>query len=139
MASQKKVLHTKIPHQITDAQEKFEALFQDVHKFIDGKAGLRKEDKTISWEILLKENYLHYHIVSSDPVIPVLKSLLFGTFKEIEITEGPLDRQINFQKALLTEFKLNRSNFFPIKTRFSGGNDPVVTISAVLSKFEHFN
>jgi len=135
----KTALLIKAPRVVDDSFEKFTSFFSDLHKFVKDQKGLSKAEKTVSLEISLKENYLHYYIILNTTLAPIVKSLLFSQFPETEILERSdidIDKNIN---TVYAEYRLRRSNYFPLKNTFTPEDDPYLTLSAVLSKLEHFN
>lgn len=131
-------LHIKSPKVVENSFEKFSAFFLDLHKFVKDRKELSKAEKTISFELILKENYFHYRIVLVSELVPVVKSLFYSQFSEAEITEIELEK-LEHVNMVGTEYALKNSNFFPLKTGFTSEEDPYLNLSAVLSKLEHFN
>lgn len=133
----KSTLLIKAPKSISGSLDKFASFFEDLHKFVKDRKDLTTDEKTISFEVLLQENYFHYQIVVSPKILSIVKSILYSRFKDIEITEESikLPEKVNF---MTTEFKLKRHNLFPLKTNFSQNEDPYVVLSAILSKLNHF-
>ncbi len=133
----KKVLLVKVPKLIDNSVSKFTAFFDDLHKFIKSQSQLTDEEKTVGLELLFKENYFHYRIIASVKIVSVISSLIYSKFSDAEIIEE--NGIVKFPKTLIADFSLKRSNFFPIKTAFTPNNDPYITLSAILSKLEHFS
>lgn len=136
--SEKIVLLVKAPKVVSNSVSKFESLFGDLHKFFEDQQGLSTIEKTISLEVELKENYFHYRLILSPKIAQVVKSLIYSQFQEVEIIDQD-SAEMTEGRRIVAEFTLKRSNLFPLKTDFSSEDDPYITISAVLSKFEHFN
>src|SRR5581483_2497405 len=129
----------KTPKTVLDSHSKFTAFFEDLHKFFEDEKKLKAEDKIISLELILKENYFHYRIVLSPQIASVVKALLFSYFQEAEIIEAAIEDPIDPQKTVASELKLKYSNYFPILTHFNPESDPYIVLSAILSKLNRFH
>lgn len=134
---EKKTLLIKVPKSIENSSEKFISFFDDLHKFIKSQSQLSTSEKVISCEVLFQENYFHYRLIVSRSIISVISSLLYSKFKDVEIIEE--EQKDNYRQVKIAEFKLLRSNFFPLQTIFSNIKDPYIIMSAILSKLEHFS
>ncbi|OGH19764.1 MAG: hypothetical protein A3D74_02380 [Candidatus Levybacteria bacterium RIFCSPHIGHO2_02_FULL_37_13] len=135
---EKTVLIIKTPKAVENSFEKFKAFFTDLHKFVKDKRELNKIEKTVSFELILKENYLHYRIVLNTALVPIVKSLFYAQFPETEVIETEME-DVRSGNSVYLEYGLKRSNYFPLKTGFSEEADPYLMLAAVSSKLEHFN
>lgn len=134
----KTVLLIKTPKVVENSFEKFTAFFIDLHKFVKDKRELSKAEKTVSFELILKENYLHYRIILHSALVPIVKSLFYAQFPQTEILETEME-DVKSQNVIYSEYVLKRSNYFPLKSEFSEEGDPYLMFAAVSSKLEHFN
>ncbi len=135
----KTALIIKTPKLVQDSHGKFIAFFEDLHKFFEDEKKLKAEDKVISLELILKENYFHYRIILSPHISSVVKALLFSYFQETEILETGVEDLIDPAHTVASEFSLKYSNYFPILTGFDEANDPYILLSAILSKLNRFH
>ncbi len=132
------VLLIKAPKVIQNSQENFAAFFQDFHKFVQAQA-TGENEQVVSFEVVLKEQYFHYRIVAPSALLSVIESLLYTRFKDIEIVTTQDDGYPEATASSVVEYRLKRSNFFPLKTNFSPSDDPYLVFAALVSKLEHFN
>ncbi|MEK7517668.1 MAG: type IV secretion system DNA-binding domain-containing protein [Patescibacteria group bacterium] len=128
----------KAPRVVNESIVKFESFFFDLHKFLRDRRDLDSYEKTISFELVLRENYFHYRVILSPKISQVVQSLIYTQFQEVEIIEEESLEEVGGKSAIV-EFQLKRSNLFPLRTDFSYEEDPYLTMSAILSKLEHFN
>ncbi len=136
----KTALMVKVPKEVENSYEKFTSFFNDLHKFIKDRKELSHSQKTISIELVLRENYLHYFIILEPILAHVVKSLLFTRFPDTEIMDlAPPELPKTNTARRYKEYKLKHSNYLPLRMGFTYQNDPYLTLSAVLSKLEHFN
>ncbi len=140
-ANQKKtVILLKLPKSVEDTFENFTSFFSELHKFLRFNKNLSSSQKIISLELVLKENYFHYYIISDPILAQVVKNLFFTRFPEAEVLELPHPESAPKDvKTLYKEYTLKHSNYLPIRTGFTSDNDPYLALSAVLAKLEHFN
>lgn len=135
---EKTVLIIKTPKAVENSFEKFTSFFIDLHKFVKDKRELSRAEKTVSFELILKENYLHYRIVLHPVLVPIVKSLFYAQFPLTEVLETEME-DVKSENSVYLEYGLKRSNYFPIKTGFSEEADPYLMLAAVSSKLEHFS
>ncbi len=124
-----KSLLIKSPKLIDESLEKFHSFFKDLHKFAK---------EVISFELILQKNYFFYQIVAPPSILPLIKSLVYTDFKDAEIIEKTTIEPFHTKHQIIAEFGLKRYNLFPIKTKFTSRNDPYLSLSAILSKLDHF-
>lgn len=135
----KTALLIKVPKVTEDSLSSFQSFFNDLYKFVESRKDLGAREQTIAFELVLKEGYFFYRIIISKKLVETIKSLLYAKFKDIEVIENqPVENLIN-KKINIYEFGLKRSNFFPLKTQFTAKDSPYVTLSAILSKLDHFS
>jgi len=131
---EKRVLILKAPRTVSDSIAKFSTFFNDLHKILSSRSNLSPSEKKVSLKVILKENYVEYQISISDTSISFVESLLKTNFPGIDIQskkrfETKSDKKIH---KVFHSYKLKRSNYLPLKTKFSEGNDPYYVISSIL-------
>ncbi|NMB56787.1 type IV secretion system DNA-binding domain-containing protein [Candidatus Beckwithbacteria bacterium] len=131
------ILKIKIPHSISNSLEIFNSFFSDLHKLLKASKNFGANDKTISLEICLEQNYFQYQIVTTNKSSKIIKPLLYTKFPNLEIFQSNLPEE-TFSAPILKEYMLERSQYFPLKTTFNELNDPYLVLATILSKLEHF-
>lgn len=137
--SQKVALHIKPPQSISDTPSAMTTLLTDMHKLVQTKSGLTSSDHTISLEVVLLENFIHFYLIAHKDLISIIKPLIFTNYKDAEVTlERPISLNSN-EPVHLTSYTLERSKYFPLKTTFPPTEDPYMVLATLISKMEHFS
>ncbi|OGV97139.1 hypothetical protein A2W24_00335 [Microgenomates group bacterium RBG_16_45_19] len=138
MIQPKQVLRLKAPLDLENSVAIFTAFFEDLHKLAKTRLNPHQPTDTISCEVWLQENYFSFQIVAPQPLAAVITPLIYTKFNRVEITQAAVEIKVHGQKQVFTEFTLERSSFFPLKTSFTSQSDPYLMLAAVLNKLEHY-
>jgi hypothetical protein len=129
-------LLVKIPQQTIESYQTFCTFFVDFHKLITSHPGLSQSEKTVAFELQLKENYFSFQINTPGAFVAAISSLAYAHFHDLEIVE--MDDVYPDTKSVqaVHEIQLERSAHFPLKTSFELQDDPYINLAALVAQLE---
>lgn len=136
MTNSKNRLVIKVSKQVHNSIPTMASFFADLHKLVSSKSNLSTNDKTLSFEVSLSENYLHYHLYASPHLTPIITPLLYTKYPALEITSTP-PTKTQGEHSLTTSYTLKRFKYFPLKTTFTPSSDPYVILGTIAEKLKH--